>query len=222
MSDPIPGISNQAMLDQFEACGRVLPAPAYGAVKQKIVDLLALGTDEGTQQAHHTRREMLVGAFLASKSLQVEYDRKYGKQTPDWTILNGSNPVAIVEVFTLNVDQKTGAILASTAGQGPAVVWMSDPDRRIESPVKLKVDRYRDLAIEHGVALIAAICPSLEAGITDEVPGAIAAIFSQEPALSGVLHMEHLGWGYRFSYTPNPSASIKYTLPETVWAKAHP
>ncbi len=56
----------------------------------------------------HTCHELAVGSFLKELGLQVEFEKQFGEQTPDWFVCSedGLHPF-IVEVFTVNVSEST-------------------------------------------------------------------------------------------------------------------
>jgi hypothetical protein len=59
-----------------------------------------------TDNFWHTYHELIVGIFLKNLGLQVEFENKFGEQTPDWFVRskNGSQSL-IVEVFTVNISE---------------------------------------------------------------------------------------------------------------------
>ena len=62
------------------------------------------------QDAHYwsVHLEMAVGAALRQVGLSVVYDRSWGGQTPDWTVLGSTGePLCLVEVYTASPSQDT-------------------------------------------------------------------------------------------------------------------
>ena len=59
-------------------------------------------------QVMHTLRELILGAYLVSRGLNVEYDRKIDGKTPDWVILDDAGSLkGIVELVNFHIDKTT-------------------------------------------------------------------------------------------------------------------
>jgi hypothetical protein len=56
----------------------------------------------------HTYHELAIGSFLRELGVQLQFEKQFGEQTPDWFAdSKDGSPSFIVEVFTANVPDKT-------------------------------------------------------------------------------------------------------------------
>lgn len=89
--------------------------------------------------------ELAVGADLRRRGFGVEYERRWGTLTPDWTVVNEhGTPVALVEVLTHSPRKGTTAKIKAWHGlverlkQIPVPVVLTvdgDPSRPLDTPV---------------------------------------------------------------------------------------
>jgi hypothetical protein len=82
-----------------------------------------------------TFSELILGAYLISKNFMVEYEHKFGKQKPDWSILDKSlNITAIIENVYLHIADRTGKNIDTQKKAGKITVGYPvnryDPDHR--------------------------------------------------------------------------------------------
>jgi hypothetical protein len=73
------------------------------AARKKIIPNL-----RSSDNFWHACHELAVGSFLKELGLQIEFEKQFGEQTPDWFVCSkdGLRPF-IVEVFTVNVSEST-------------------------------------------------------------------------------------------------------------------
>jgi hypothetical protein len=175
-------------------------------------------------QIMHTFRELLLGAYLSSTGFLVEYDRKIGGKTPDWSILDPSlKVVAIIEMVYHHIDNKTNDEIVTQCKEGKNVIgyWPNgnDPDHlRLYSHIQDKVSKYKDLVSELNLPYAVSVFLDFLAvidiqEIKDCLMGGDEPLFKQYPELSGVLHFEDSNHGsYYFEFIKNPYALRKIDI----------
>jgi hypothetical protein len=170
-------------------------------------------SQQSDEQNFHTYRELLLGSYLRQAGWNVRYERAIGGTTPDWVrVDDGGVPAEIIEVVTLHqrrtVDRAIGAAVA--AGQ-PWVGWISTPPEHLYSKIQAKAQAYRAVATESSLAYVVAVFGEFTAPIepfeVDHVLNDLhGGLFSEVPALSGVIFFRERFGNYEFHGFANPVA----------------
>jgi hypothetical protein len=86
--------------------------PLFQQIEKWVAALPEAGREKmtpnlrSTDNFWHTCHELIVGSFLKELGLQVEFEKQFGKQTPDWFVVSKDGLHSfIVEVFTANVSE---------------------------------------------------------------------------------------------------------------------
>ena len=157
-------------------------------------------------QLKDTYRELIVGAYLATRGFEVEYERLFGKKRPDWYIC-GSDPQteAILEVANLHPDRETECkIDADMRAERATGYWGSPRDKRLDQSIQEKVVKYGGLLESYNLACVVAVFRVFTTDLTLEAVRTILGkveqpLFKQYRQLSGVLYFEEPL--YRFQYS---------------------
>jgi hypothetical protein len=177
------------------------------------------------RQFMHTFSELILGAYLISNSIMVEYEHKIDLKKPDWSILDKSlNVAAIIENVYLHIDDKTEKnILAQKKARKIAIGYRvngNDPNRlRLYENVKDKTSEYKDLITKKDVPYVVAISLDFEYPIDDQdfidcLLSGEESLFMLYPYLSGFIKFEVFNRGtYRFQFLKNTEALHKIDIP---------
>jgi hypothetical protein len=162
-------------------------------------------------QVMHTFRELILGAYLASRGLKVSYHRRIDGKTPDWIILNDdASPKAIVELTNFHIDRTTeDDIKLQVRDKGSACYWVQPNNARLYQRIQEKSDNYRELIKKYNVAYVVAIFSEFTAGLKREqlhqcLFQDYGGLFSACPTLSGVLFFKESAGSYVFEFIENP------------------
>jgi hypothetical protein len=176
------------------------------------------------KQVWHTFRELVMGAFLSSKSFKVKYERKFGKQTPDWCILDeSSNIKCIIDLFTHHIDNETEKDIEAKRKAGIMIIGYkpdkNDPYKnRLYEHIQFKANKYKELVEQNNVPYVVALYSDFISAVDNEDVQSLLCgkdgLFSQYPWMSGVLFFESIsGDKYSFTYIANPSSIRSINLP---------
>ena len=183
--------------------------------------------DHDSDQVMHTLRELVLGAYLSSRGLRVEYDRAMDSQTPDWCIVDDKSAViGIVEVSSFHIDKATNReIEEQMKSRKRAVFWRDgnkDNVERLYHCIWDKAQRYRALVGKLRLPYVVAVFGQVEAAVDfeevclcllDEQSG----LFDLYPQLSGVLYFQESFGRYVFQFAQNPNAMLEIALPVGVF-----
>lgn len=171
--------------------------------------------------------ELLVGAFLASNGLHVQYERRIGTKTPDWCIVDVNlHPQWIVESSTLHARADLSRdIMRQYKERGLWGGGVKSNTRRLYQAIQRKAVTYRALTNEHNLAYVVAIyCEPWEPVKQQEIDECLfsggANLFEQYPEVSGVLFF-NVGScvNFVFTYEPNPCALRPIDCPSGTFVK---
>ena len=177
------------------------------------------------QQVMETFSELILGAYLSKNDYIVEYERKIGTKTPDWSILDRSqNLVAIIETVTHQIDYETNADIEAQLISGKIVAGYrpngNDIDHyRLYSHIQKKATVYKDLIADLNVPYVVAVYIDFKAVIEvqetiDCLTSGKESLFKKYQYLSGVLHFHNIsGSRYGFWFIDNPYALHKINIP---------
>lgn len=185
-------------------------------------------------QVMHTFRELILGAYLASSSLKIEYDRKIDGKTPDWVILNDeSSPGGIVELVNFHADQGTEKdierqlkdpepefTIQLPSGPIPVAFSFKKLDNlRLYQRIKEKSDKYEHLAKKDDIPYVVAVFGDIKAGVqAEDIRQCLfedygGGLFRECPTLSGVLFFKESAGKYVFEFTRNPDGVNDIEIP---------
>lgn len=177
------------------------------------------------QQILQTFSELILGAYLSKNDYIVEYERKIGTKTPDWSIVDKSqNLISIIEMVTHQIDDETNKDIEAQLNSGKKVASyypdVKDPDHnRLYSHIQTKATGYKDLIAELDVPYVVAVFIDFKAVINvqetiDYLTSGKESLFECCSYLSGVLHFHEIASGkYEFWFIENQYAVQKINLP---------
>lgn len=177
------------------------------------------------KQVMHTFRELVLGAFLSSNGLNVEYERKVEARSPEWCILyETSTLVGIVELVNFHIDKITEVEIEAEEKSRKGFISYypekNDPNyERLYSHIQEKAIKYKGLIESVKVPYVVALYGDFMAAIDPENVQSLlfngeSALFSQYPWMCGVLYFEAI-WGstYKFTFLANPLSIQTINLP---------
>jgi menaquinone-dependent protoporphyrinogen IX oxidase len=175
------------------------------------------------EQIMNTFRELILGAYLASKNFHVQYEKNIVKRTPDWCLLNEkSEVIAVVELTNFHANQATQIeINEQVETKGHATYWSPDNTSRLYGSISEKIYSYKDLVSKLNVSYVVALSSHIEAAVLyqEEFLPCFTnenGLFHSYPELSGALYFENIGANYPFRYTSNPYALRAFRIPDGV------
>ena len=165
------------------------------------------------QQLRHKLRELILGGFLGKHGYEVEYERKYGDQEPDWTISKDSKMVAIMEVTNFHGNIAIENEIRKTIGANQSVfAYLPSGGNKVWSHLEEKCLKYKTLSNTLGVPYIVGFAIEFVASGTIEPKDVLDAVhnedyglFKAHPEVSGLYHYADSD-GYIMRYEPNPHA----------------
>jgi hypothetical protein len=170
--------------------------------------------NEAAEQAAHTFRELVLGAFLLKNGFIARYEMVLGGKTPDWLLYGSAGQVqAVVDQLTFHQakqidDEMNQALRAGSAGSW----WLPDNTDRLYQKLYAKAETYEKLATQHAAASLVSVFGDVNAVVEqDELEDTLhrahgGGIFARTPWLSGVIYFQEQAGSYDFSYFSNPSA----------------
>jgi len=169
-------------------------------------------------QIMHTFRELILGAFLSSKSFTVRHDYSIEGKTPDWCILNNkSSVIGIVELVNFHLDKNTeNDIKRQIKVKKLACYWRDEKINNVErlyNCIGDKADKYKSLVKKLCIPYVVAIFADFLAAVDfEEVKSCLfkkeKGLFSIYPEMSGTLFFYDRARVYFFKYASNPNAII--------------
>lgn len=171
-------------------------------------------------QIMHTFRELILGAYLASRSFRVKAEYRLGGKTPDWCILREAlEPECMVELTNFHPDADTSEdIVRQIREKGLWCNFMRPNTERLYQAIWKKADTYRALAEKHQIAYVIAVFGEFTADVEDAELD--ECLFDEEHGLfklyhdvSGVLFFTESAGQYQFTYRVNPSAVRRFVVP---------
>lgn len=181
-----------------------------------------------SDQIMHTFRELVLGAYLASRGFRVKHDLVIDNQTPDWSMLDveGESIAGIVELTTFHIDKATdNEIEEQRRARGVSAYWRDkdkDNVERLYHSIWAKARKYSSVVQKRQVPYIVAVFGGFRVAVDFEEAELClfddeTGLFSLYPQLSGVLHFEESSGRYSFNYAGNPDALHKMNLPDGVF-----
>jgi len=174
-------------------------------------------------QILHTYRELVLGAYLASKGLKVRYGYKVDTKTPDWAILDDKSMLmGIIELVNFHTDRETeNAIEVQLQSEGHWDGCLNDNHYRLYGAIQRKATIYKPLVEKRRIPYVIAVFGDFLAAITrDEIERCLfceeSGLFGVYPVISGLLYFEHSG-SYEFHYIWNPRCLHSISLPDGVF-----
>jgi len=180
--------------------------------QQKFVKKIQTGAIKDDQMSH-LYRELLVGAYLQSKNMNVRYDQRILLKTPDWSIYDNSDKlIGIVEVTSINMDLKTMNYIDNQLSNNmTASYWRDgtkDNPRRLYQSIENKTTKYKEIINSLNIFFIVSVLISFKMNFhEDEIEEILynkqSGIFIQYNHLSGVLIYYDSNDIYNFKYYVN-------------------
>lgn len=188
-------------------------------------------------QVMHTLRELILGAYLASRGLHVEHDCRIDGKTPDWVTLNDeSSPGGIIELINFHTDRNTekdierqlkdpdpwSVVETSSGPVAVASYWKEPNNSRLYQRIKEKSDKYEHLAKKYNIPNVVAVFGDIKAGVgAEEIRQCLfedyGGLFRDCPTLSGVLFFKDSAGAYVFEFTKNPHGMNDIAIPSGVF-----
>ena len=168
--------------------------------------------EQRPQQAAHTYRELLVGAYLADLPVPGRYDLELHGKTPDWSVFDESGSISgIIELMTFHQTAEIDRAIGEHWGRGQVWCdWMPQNAPRLYQKLQEKAERYELLARQLDVPYVVSVFGEFTASVDQhEVEETLFSLhggaFTQFAWLSGVLYFQESFGTYRFKYFANPS-----------------
>lgn len=176
------------------------------------------------QQSLHVFRELILGAYLISKGINVRNNLKIFDKTPDWSVVdnNSIDCEGIVELVNLNIDIKTNKYIESQKNK-IAVYWVGENKNRLYQSLLNKVTKYKGLISNNNVPYIVAVFVDFRLHFDLEEFDELLnkkpdGLFHESAHLSGVLYINDSNGKYLFNYFENDLAKNKIKLPSGEFA----
>ena len=149
-----------------------------------------MATVEGNER-EHVFWELVVGAYLANQGLEVEYERRLDRKTPDWCLLDSRGAVeTVIEVATLRAPYQQEMEIRQSLGEGRIHTMWSDSALRLFQKLEQKTDAYEELCVSSGIGYVVSLFTEFFANIEqDDVDEAVSGehgLFRTRTGLSGV------------------------------------
>jgi hypothetical protein len=167
---------------------------------------------EDSEQATHTARELIFGAYLTRLGLLPRYEVVIQGKTPDWVAYTAKRDVSfIADVFSHHQTRELEAEM-DRAIQDVAVFvgWLPDNSNRIYEKVAEKVDKYADIATDSSTSLVVGMFCDFKACVEeDEIIEAMlklhgGGIYERFPQLAALVAFSENGGIYSFRCYHNP------------------
>jgi hypothetical protein len=176
---------------------------------------------QNNDQAMHTFRELLLGAYLCSNGYNARYEQKVEGKTPDWVILQASLSFqCIVELLNFHIDRKIEVEIEKKFQQGKMWVdFLPSNNERLYQKLDEKAGSYEMMVTKLGIPYVLAVFGHFFADLEKEVVlqcihEDYGGLFNTHKTLTGVLFFVEAGGGkYTFEYFENLDAKTKFTLP---------
>jgi len=180
-----------------------------------------------SDQRTHTKRELILGAYLISNGFKVRYDYLVEGKRPDWCILDDKSVITgVVELTNFHIDKATKNDIENQRRAKMSAWYWHDGKKnnteRLVGRIREKAGEYKDLIAKLKVPYIIAAYPLDEVVIFEEE--LYPPLFDEKiglpkeyPHVSGVLYITN---GYLFKYAQNPNALQKFDLPSGFFSLA--
>lgn len=203
---------------------QIAPLAGNSRVNERIHELLPLLVEqdqrkfvkkfkaESAEQAGHTFRELVLGAFLLKQGFAARHEVLLDGKTPDWVIYSTSGHlVAVVDQITFHQaraldDEINSALRAGETWEG----WLPDNTPRLYQKLHAKAQAYQALSKVYSAAYIVAMFADFNASVdSDEFNDALyraydGGVFAHNSNLTGVIYFTEAGGQYPFKYFSNP------------------
>jgi len=169
-----------------------------------------------SDQIMHTFRELILGAFLSSKSFNVRHDCSIEGKTPDWCILsNKSSVIGIVELVNFHLDKRTETdVKHQSEVKRLTLYWRDEKKNNVERLyhcIEDKAVQYKSLAKQLCIPYIVSIFCDISTLVDfEEVKSCLfkkeIGLFRIYHEMSGTLFFYERSERYFFNYANNPNA----------------
>jgi hypothetical protein len=177
------------------------------------------------QQAMHTFRELVLGAYLSSTGFYVKFEYEVGSLTPDWSILSQDEEeiLGIIEVVNFHIDSVSEvSIDRLLEAKKMAVLWRDgnkDNVARLYQCIWSKARSYKQMTKKLEIPYVIGIFPDFIAAVDIEevklcVLDSDSGLFHKYPNLSGIIYFEESFGIYGFQFIENPIACSKIKIPD--------
>jgi len=170
-------------------------------------------------QALHTYRELILGAYLGANGLTVRHDYSVDNKTPDWCIVDNAGAViGIIELTNFHIDKLTEEEIEEQMKANGIALYHADNINRLYQCIWYKARIYQDLARKFQIPYVVAVFGWFEAGVdSEEIQRCIfdkdIGVFKMYPEVSGLIYFRESLGQYLFDYARNPSALHRIELP---------
>lgn len=171
-------------------------------------------------QVMHTFRELILGAYLASRGFVAKYELEIDGKTPDWCLVDDSlEPKGIVEAINFHVDRATEADIQTQKDlKNSWIGWQGPNDVRLYERIHNKAIHYTALVDQYDIPYIVALYGEFMAAVNfGELNGCLFdnefGLFRRHPRLTGLLYFEEQSGRYQFTYIPNPDTCNPLYIP---------
>ena len=167
---------------------------------------------EDSEQATHTARELIFGAYLTRLGLFPRYEVTLRGKRPDWVAYRANQEVSfIADVFSLHQTRELDTEMDKAIQDKTVFVeWLPDNSDRIYEKVAEKVEKYVDIAVDSNTGLVVGMFCDFKACVeADEIHEATqrvhgGGLFGHYPQLSALVAFSEDGGIYSFGCYHNP------------------
>ncbi len=177
---------------------------------------------ESAEQAAHTLKELVLGAFLLKNGFIARYEILIDGKTPDWIIYGSAGQIqVVVDQLTFHqakhIDNQMNQPLLTGSARS---WWLPNNTDRLYQKLIAKANSYEKLSNQHAAACLVSVFGDINAVVErDELEDTLhrsyeGGVFAQTQSLSGVIYFQAGAGTYDFSYFSNPSALRPVKVPE--------
>lgn len=171
---------------------------------------------EAGDQLFHTYRELILGAELRGRGLNLMYEKEVCKKTPDWVGFSTNGEVEeIFDVVTLHQKRGIDIEIGKVVARGQAWSgWVHVSPDHVYSKIQQKAEAYTEISESLGVPYTICIFGEFTSFIEpSDIENVLynlhGGIFKENPYLAGAVYFYEKSGTYRYVHFENHLASLK-------------
>jgi len=166
----------------------------------------------------HLGREAILGAYLRSKDIYVEYQRKISHKyspakTPDWSVFENEAPILIVDVVNHEPSQTIQDAIKNQEGEKNKKVKPEYNKDRLTSKINKKIKKYKGIIEQNDAPFIIAIFGYPMTFLEEWEIEDVVSTSEDTQNLSGIILFGFVTNLYDFKYFKNENCKNKYNIP---------